>query len=123
MIWEEAVDIKARIEAIVARGQFPHITTIDLHCFRSKGSKARAYARIWSLPKIWQQALSLRPAYCLEVISEHFDKMNIEEQTKVLIHELMHIPQTFSGALLSHKHPYRKINNRTVNQLFDKLFH
>lgn len=122
MIWEEAPDIKARVVEIVSRGQFSHVQTSFLYCFRSRGSVARAYARIWSLPTIWQKALNLSPAYCLEVISERFDRLSIEEQTKVLIHELMHVPKTFSGALLSHRHPYRKINNRTVNQLFEQLF-
>ena len=122
MIWEEASDIKARIGEIVSRGEFTHVNVKQLYCFRSRGSKAHAYARIWSLPTIWQQALNLPPAYCLEVISHHFDKVAIDEQTKILIHELMHIPKTFSGALLPHRHPYRKINNHTVTKLFDLLY-
>lgn len=122
MIWQEAGDIKRRIEYIVNRGQFPYVVTKDLYCFRSHGSKARAYARIWSLPKIWQQALNLMPAYCLEVIGERFDKMSFTDQTKILIHELMHIPKTFSGALLYHRHPHRKINSKTVSILFDLMF-
>ena len=122
MTWEPASDINERVLELVASGQFSHVIARQVYCFRSCGSKARAIARIWSLPKIWQLALTAKPAYCLEVISERFDKMDCDEQTKVLIHELMHIPQTFSGALLSHRHRYRKINPKTVSNLFDRIF-
>ena len=122
MIWSHAKDIKDRVTLLVGSGQFDYISADRVYCFRSCGSKSRAIARIWSLPKIWQQALDMPSAYCLEVISERFDKMNESEQTKVLVHELMHIPKTFSGALLSHRHRYKKINNRTVEQLFNKIF-
>lgn len=121
MIWNPADDIKERIADLTSSGQFDYVVKDQVYCFRSTGSKSRAIARIWSLPKIWQQALDILPAYCLEVISERFDKLDYDEQSKVLVHELMHIPQTFSGALLSHRHRYRKINRHTVDQLFRRI--
>jgi len=70
--------------------------------YRSYGSVARAYARAWGLPKLWQRTLKVEPAYIVEVISEHFDKLSVKEQDKVLLHELTHIPKNFSGALVAH---------------------
>lgn len=102
MRFETAPDIEERVRALVHRLNLKHIDANRIKCFRSKGSKARAYARIWSLPRIWQRALNVRAHYAIEVLSEHFDKQSHEDQTKTLIHELLHIPKTFSGATRPH---------------------
>lgn len=100
---------------------FPHVSTPQIICFRSYGSSSRAIARIWSLPRIWQIGLNLKPHYCIEVISERFDKLSHEEQQKTLIHELMHIPKTFSGALVPHKTRYKRIDRRSVEKIWSLL--
>jgi predicted metallopeptidase len=51
-----------------------------------------------------QLAIGVDPHYALEFISERFDKMNKEEQVKVIVHELMHIPATFGGGFRHHDH-------------------
>ena len=107
-------DISLKVERIVLGLGFSHVKADNVVCFRSFGSKSRAVARIWSLPKIWQMALNKDPYYCLEVISEKFDRLPDEEKEKVLIHELLHIPKNFSGSLLSHNHNGRKINRKVV---------
>lgn len=121
MDWQSAPDIFHRISQIVPKIGFHHVVTRRIFCFRSTGSTGRAVARIWSLPRLWQQALDQSPAYCLEVISERFDHLTAKEQDKVLIHELLHIPKNFSGALSAHRNAKRKTFRHYHDQV-DKLY-
>lgn len=118
MIFEKAPDIQKRIIFLARKLFLEHIEPEKVIGFRSFGSKSRAQARIWSFPKIWQKALGLSPYYCVEVLAEKFDRLSIDEQTKVLIHELLHIPKNFSGALLPHRGRGRQIDRREVERLF-----
>jgi predicted metallopeptidase len=115
---EMAPDVQEKVEDIVQTLQAGYINQYRLICMRSRGNKARAYARIWNLPDIWQKALDVKTFYIIEVLHEHFDPLNEEEKEKTLIHELLHIPKTFSGALLSHGHPTAPVNSRTSNALW-----
>lgn len=115
--WLEAAEIKQDIEHIVKTLNFTHINPSRIFCFRTHGSKSRSYARIWSFPKIFQRALKIDSAYVIEVLSKHFDKLQPDEQKKVLIHELLHIPKNFSGALLPHR-----TRGRHIGSLVNKLF-
>lgn len=117
MEWREAPDIKKNIEHLVGVLDLPHIDSSRIFCYRTNGSKSRSYARIWSFPKIFQTALKIKSAYVIEVLSKHFDKLNPDEQKKVLIHELLHIPKNFSGALLPHRGRGRHLGS-LVNKLF-----
>ncbi|VVB99301.1 Uncharacterised protein [uncultured archaeon] len=94
-----------------------HINEHRIICMRSRNATARAYARIWNLPDIWQKALSVGTFYVIEVLSQHYDKLPEEEKEKVLIHELLHIPKTFSGALRPHGGKI-KVNGRNVGELY-----
>lgn len=100
--WTDAHDIKERVASLVVQLDMDWIDIERVFCFRSQKSVARAYARIWGLSTIWQQALDAEPAYCIEVLSEKFDHLSLKKQDEVLIHELCHIPHTFSGSLLPH---------------------
>ena len=51
-----------------------------------------------------QRAMDTEAFYALEFISEKFDKLPEEEKIKTIIHELMHIPQTFGGGFRHHDH-------------------
>jgi len=124
MILSSAPDIAGRIEFLLKQLNMDRVVFARLHFFRSTGSTGRATARIWSLPKIWQTALNTPPGYCLEVISEKFDRLSPADQERVLIHELLHIPKFFSGGLVPHRsarhrsfHHYRN----EVETLFNSL--
>ena len=49
-----------------------------------------------------QNALGIKAHYVIEVISENFDSMKEDEQTKTIIHELMHIPKGMKGGFRHH---------------------
>jgi len=115
--WEEAPLIKKNLRELIKVLDFNHIDPSRIFCFRTQGSKSRSYARIWSFPKIFQIALNIKPAYVIEVLSRHFDKLDDDSKKKVLIHELLHIPKNFSGALLPHRS-----RSRHLGRLADKLF-
>lgn len=117
MDWIEAPEVKKDILDILATLDMPHIDSTKISCYRTKGSTSRSYARIWSFPKIFQKALHIEPHYVIEVLSKYYDKLHPDEQKKVLIHELLHIPKNFSGALVPHKTQSRSIGKLT-NQLF-----
>lgn len=116
-----ALELKSDLERISSRLGMTHIKVDNIVPFRSFGSKSRAIARIWSLPKIWQMALDKDAYYCIEVISERFDRLSQSDKEKVLIHELLHVPKNFSGSLLPHKQRNKRINMSTVNKLHEQL--
>lgn len=102
--WQPAPDIDKRIKHLVDSIDEINWVNIDnVACFRSTNSKARAYARIWGLPKIWQLSLNIEPHYTIEVLAEKFDNLPQHKKDEVLLHELAHIPKNFSGALLPHR--------------------
>ena len=115
--WNDAHEIKKDIEHILKTLGFSHIDSARIFCFRTVGSKSRSYARIWAMPKIFQRALNIKPAYIIEVLSRYYDKLDEDSKKKVLIHELLHIPRNFSGALVPHRSRHRHLQTQ-VNLLF-----
>jgi predicted metallopeptidase len=90
-----AEDISKRI--------FPHVKIDRIKCFRSYGSSTRGtIARCHALGKLLQKAMGVEAFYALEFLGEKFDKLDSDEKTKVVIHELMHIPETFGGGFKNH---------------------
>jgi len=121
MKYSKAPDVEKRLEKIAAALKKEYIDLSRVVCVRSYGSKSRAIARIWGMPKIFQIALDCRAYYVIEVIAERYDRLSDEEKDKTLIHELMHIPKGFGGGLVPHNHPRKKINRKTVEELY-KIF-
>jgi predicted metallopeptidase len=117
MKYSLAPDIKARVDKLVAKICFRHIDISRIYCIRSHDAKTRAIARIWGMSKIFHEVAGLPVTYIIEVVSRRFDLLPEREKTKVLIHELMHIPLNFSGALRPHKGPGFRINDREVEKI------
>ncbi len=87
----------------IAKRIFPHVRINRIKCFRSYGSSTRGtIARCHALGKLLQKAMDVEAFYALEFLGEKFDKLDNEEKTKVMIHELMHIPETFGGGFKNH---------------------
>lgn len=118
--WVTAPDIKRRTIHLVKSLEMTWISSNGIHFYRSHGSKTRAYARTWGLPKIWQDTLRTGPAYIIEVISKHFDGLSQDQKDKVLIHELTHIPKNFSGALIPHIRHGKRSFHKKVDDLISR---
>jgi predicted metallopeptidase len=118
MKFKKADDVQERINIIVKILDLDHIDIERVVCMRSWKSTSDATARIWAMPRIWQGALGVKAHYIVEVLSEKYDDLSQNEKDKTLIHELMHIPKTFSGALVPHLCFGKKIDGRAVNKLF-----
>lgn len=104
MKYEPAPDIQIIAEEI-SKLLFPHVKLDRIQCFRSKGTSSRGtIARCHTIGKLMQKAMGVNAFYALEFISERFDRLDKEEQIKVIIHELMHIPATFGGGFRHHDH-------------------
>jgi len=82
---------------------FPHVKLDRMKCFRSYGTNSRGtIARCHAIGKLMQKALGVDAYYPLEFLSERFDRLSEEDQLRVIIHELMHIPKTFGGGFRQH---------------------
>ncbi len=99
----------------VLHDYFSHIDVSRIKCYRSRGSRSGAIARIHGLSRLWLTALGIKPMYVIETLSENYDHLPLEDKIRVLIHELLHIPSRFSGGLRPHG---KFVNQRRVNKLF-----
>ncbi len=128
--YEHAPDIQESINEL-ANLLFSHVKTDSVVCLRSYGSSSRGtIARCHALGKAMQLALGRKGFYVIEVISRRFDKLSKIDQTKTLIHELMHIPKSFGGGFRHHNYvchknieiEYQKYINLKGNQKYDYRF-
>ncbi len=102
MKYEFAEDLQEIAEDI-SQLLFPHIVIERVKCYRSYGSSTkRTIARCHALGKLMQKAIGVKAHYALEFLSPRFNKLKKEDQIKTIIHELMHIPQTFGGGFRHH---------------------
>ncbi|MEK6873761.1 MAG: putative metallopeptidase [Nanoarchaeota archaeon] len=111
--YEFAPDLQNEVEDI-SKNLFPHVKLDRIKCFRSHGSSSRnTIARCHALGKLLQLAIGVESWYAIEFLSETFDKLPSEEKTKVMIHELMHIPKTFGGGFRHHDY----VCDRNIDKL------
>jgi len=118
MRWEPAPDLHARLVDIAVALDFDHVRSDQVHCARVFGARASAWARIWGLPAIFQNVMELPASYVIEFLCPAFDNLPEDEQDRVLIHELLHIPRTFSGSVRPEASSSLKINRTTVNRYY-----
>ena len=101
----------------IAKTLFPYIDVNRIKCFRSYGSATRnTIARCHAIGKLMQMTIGVKAHYGIEFISENFDRLSIENQTKTIIHELMHIPKSFGGGFKHHDYVCDKNINIAYNQ-------
>jgi len=67
------------------------------------------------MSKVLQVAMGIKAFYVLEFISERFDCLGEKDQTRTIIHELMHIPKNFGGGFRFHDH----VTARNVQAMLD----
>ena len=122
IIWKKAPDIKKRVVVISKSLDLKYPKGSEIFCVRSINANTRACARIWGLSRIWQETLNLKPSYIIEVISEKFDNLQEKQQDKILLHELAHIPNNFSGSLIPHIRRGKRKFSGKVDNLISKYF-
>jgi len=114
-----AEDIDLRVKEIIRKLKMTHIDETRVICLRSKGSGSRrVIARCHGLSRIMQVALDKKPHYIIEILSERFDRLSREDQTKVLIHEVLHIPHCFGGGFRTHKF---YVTRAKVQKVYDEF--
>jgi len=118
--YEPAPDIQQRMVAMVEALGMAHVDPSRVVCVRSWGSQGRFLARIWPLERVWQLALGVPAHYVIEVKGEAFAPMSQRGRDETLLHELLHIPRTFSGSLRMHRHPGGRIDARAVRKLYER---
>src|SRR2546422_2154985 len=118
MQWRSAGDLFDRLRRMVKALDLDYVDVRRIRCVRVIGSRANALARIWGLPPVFQDALRLRPHYVIEFMVPAFDRLPREEQDRVIIHELLHIPRTFSGGIRPERSPSMSINPHTAERYY-----
>ncbi|MCH7568661.1 MAG: metallopeptidase [Nanoarchaeota archaeon] len=102
MKYEDAPDLKFRMVKIVKVLGMDHVDIDRIECLRGFGSSSRnIIARCHAIGKVMQKAIGIKAFYAIEFL-EKFDKLSKDEQDKVIIHELMHIPKSFGGGFRQH---------------------
>ncbi|MFA5303838.1 MAG: putative metallopeptidase [Candidatus Nanoarchaeia archaeon] len=108
---------EAIIKDIITKLGLDYINSDQIKCVLSyKSSSKRVIARLHPSLRVFTYAFDSKPLYIIELISEKFNKLSEKDQIKVLIHELMHIPKTFSGAARDHS----KMGNMSSNGKMSK---
>jgi len=112
-------------DIITTTPEFSHIDPDRIHLIFSN-SQSRALAYCHEMSSRIQFALDLPSNYVIEIITNNWKKLPAEDRAKVLIHELYHIPRTFSGYLRQHNRRNgftaysRKLENNLLHNYINK---
>jgi predicted metallopeptidase len=114
--YELAPDIERQLGQIARRLNMKHIDLKRVKGVRSYGSTGQGIiARCHALPKVMQLALGQEAHYVIEILTEGYERLSEEEKIKILIHELMHIPETFGGGFRMHRD---HVTRRNVEKMY-----
>jgi len=114
--YELAPDIEKELRKISRSLKMDHIDLKRVRGVRSYGSTGKGVvARCHALPKVMQLALGIDAHYVVEILTENYQRLSPEAQTKILIHELMHIPETFGGGFRMHRN---HVTHRNVERMY-----
>ena len=117
MKYEDAPDLRERMIEAVRLLNMDHVDIDRMGCLRSFGSSTkRTIARCHTLGKVMQKAMKTDAFYTIEFL-ERFDKLSKEDQDRVIIHELMHVPKTFGGGFRQHDF----VCEENIELLYDKF--
>jgi predicted metallopeptidase len=117
--YELAPEIESKLRRITRKLKMDHIDLDRVRGVRSYGSTGKGIiARCHALPKVMQLALGIDAHYVIEILTENYERLSKEEQIKILIHELMHIPETFGGGFRMHSD---HVTRKNVEKLYRKL--
>ncbi len=117
--YEMAPEIESKLKRITRKLKMDHIDLDRVRGVRSFGSTGKGIiARCHALPKVMQLALGIDAHYVIEILTENYDRLSKEDQVKILIHELMHIPETFGGGFRMHRD---HVTRKNVEKLYRKL--
>jgi predicted metallopeptidase len=119
--FKRAYEEEALVKDIVEKFNWNYLNTEQIRCVFSKNSSARrVLGRIWSTPRIFSEVFETKPLYVIELLENRYTRLSERDKIKVLIHELLHIPKTFSGALSPHTKMAKTLNCTTVDSLFNE---
>jgi len=119
--FQRALGEEEILKDIIEKLGWNYLNTEQIRCVYSKNtSTSRVLGRIWSTPRIFSEVFETKPLYVIELIDKRYSKLSEKDKIKVLIHELLHIPKTFSGALSPHNKMAKTLNCKTVDALFDE---
>lgn len=109
----EAPELKEKAIEIAKLFNLDHIDFDRVHFYRYS-CKTRTCAKITGFFKTLQLAYPhIRPFYVITFNNYNFLRETEQQQRQTILHELLHIPKTFSGEFSSvaHSEIYKKARN------------
>ena len=115
--------VEKAVELIIKELGLSHVNPGAIRVVRTN-SKSRAYARIWGVCKVLQAGLGIGPTYVIELVERNFNQLTCREKVETIVHELAHVPRTFSGAVRPHNTYFKRdlrILRKVLNRKLSKL--
>jgi predicted metallopeptidase len=121
--YTEAPELKERAKNIADRFMLDHLDFSRLHFYRYH-SDTRTCAKIIGFFKTLQLVYpEIKPYYVIVFNDRNFLGASQEEQDETILHELLHIPKTFSGEYSKIAHQkIREISKSAFKKRFRDLF-